>query len=123
MQRDKTPEYIDQLGLEFKKRLIQFSLNNNIEIDVRGIPAITTFNLKGFNPLILQSFITHKMLEKNYLARNSIYFSSAHTERFQEYCGYLFEVINEANNLGEHRVKNFLNGNVVKNSIRKKSFE
>jgi glutamate-1-semialdehyde 2,1-aminomutase len=123
MQRDQIPDYIDQLGLEFKKRLIKFSLENNIDIDVRGIPAISTFNIKGFDPLIFQSFITQKMLEKYYLARNSIYFSSAHSEKFKEYCENLFEVIHEANYLGELKVKSILSGNIVKTSIRKKNFE
>ena len=54
---------------------------NNLDIEISGIPAISIFNFKSKNSKKYITFITQEMLKKGYLANNMVYVSVEHSEK------------------------------------------
>lgn len=90
MEEIKSWETITKTGLLIKDRWKQLAKKHNISIVQWGIPALAGFSFTGERNLEYKTYITQEMLEKGYLAGNSIYVCTAHTSDILD--GYFHEL-------------------------------
>jgi glutamate-1-semialdehyde 2,1-aminomutase len=84
MERVKSWEKITQTGLTIRQRWQQLADKHGLKIDHWGLPALTGFSFQGANALAYKTLITQEMLEKGYLAGNSVYVCTEHTPEVVE---------------------------------------
>jgi glutamate-1-semialdehyde 2,1-aminomutase len=84
MEREKSWEQITNTGLKIRDKWQQLADNHKIEISHWGLPSLTGFTIKSDNALIYKTLITQEMLTNGYLAANSIYVSTEHTESIMD---------------------------------------
>jgi glutamate-1-semialdehyde 2,1-aminomutase len=99
MEREKTWEQITATGLKIREGWQQLADQHKIKISHWGLPSLTGFTVHSANAQVYKTFITQEMLAKGYLAANSVYVSTEHTEDLLD--GYfsslnpLFAIIKE----------------------------
>jgi glutamate-1-semialdehyde 2,1-aminomutase len=79
MEQLKSWNTITQVGLDIKKRWQVLANKYELQIEHWGLPALAGFSFLGDKNLIYKTIITQEMLNKGYLAGNSVYVSIAHT--------------------------------------------
>jgi len=80
MERLKSWETITQKGLGIRAGWQQLADKHGLKIDHWGLPALTGFTFKSENALAYKTLITQEMLAKGYLASNSVYVCTEHTQ-------------------------------------------
>lgn len=80
MEREKSWDKITQSGKGISKRWQQLADKYELGITKWGLPALTGFSFKSKNALAYKTLITQEMLAKGYLASNSVYVCTEHTE-------------------------------------------
>lgn len=102
MEREKSWEVITSIGLKMRERWRELATRHGFELEISGLPALSTFSIKGNNMLAYKTLITQEMLAKGYLATNAFYACTAHTdERIDAYSEALdsaFALIGECEN-------------------------
>lgn len=84
MKRVKSWKQISSKGSYIKKKLLEISRLNKVPIEFSGIDALINFKFKDSQKNLLNKYMTYEMLKKNFLATNSIYVSTAHTDNLIE---------------------------------------
>jgi glutamate-1-semialdehyde 2,1-aminomutase len=79
MQRIQSWDIITQTGMNIRDRWQQLADQHALQIDHWGLPALTGFTFKSDNALAYKTLITQEMLNKGYLASNSVYVCTEHT--------------------------------------------
>ncbi|MFV0482757.1 MAG: aminotransferase class III-fold pyridoxal phosphate-dependent enzyme [Bacteroidales bacterium] len=92
MKKLKSWEYITEKGQQIKQRWLILAEKYGIKINTWGIPALAGFSFESQKNLVYKTYITQEMLEKGFLAGNSIYVSIAHTQNIID---NYFEAIEE----------------------------
>lgn len=93
MERVKSWEIITDTGKKMRSGWQQLADENNLEIYISGIPALSTYTFKSTNNLAYKTLIAQEMLTKGFLASTNFYASTAHTsEDLQSYFNALNEV-------------------------------
>ena len=54
---------------------------NGTVVPFFGLPALTRFNLKGFDEKLLKTFLSQEFLKRGILGSDTIYVSVAHTKK------------------------------------------
>jgi len=85
MEREKSWEQITEFGKQIGNRLQKLAKIYNLPIEINGIHALINFKIHLDNWLKYKTLITQEMLKKNYLATNSVYVCTEHSD----------EIINE----------------------------
>ena len=102
MEREKSWEVITKLGNNFRRSLKKIAKNNDLEISIQGLPALTSFNIKSKHMLEYKTLITQELLSKGFLSSNSVYFSIEHSteiiDRYFEILDKVFKLICECEN-------------------------
>lgn len=80
MEKIKSWEIITNKGLKIQKTWAEIANRNNLEIQVLGIPALSTFSIKSKEWIKYKTFITQEMLKKKYLATNALFVSTMHDD-------------------------------------------
>lgn len=80
MERERSWEKITQTGLKITERWQQLAGKYELDISTWGLPALTGFSFKSHNALAYKTLISQEMLAKGYLAGNSVYVCTEHTE-------------------------------------------
>ena len=80
IQKNKAYNKIIRNGKYIKGRWLEIAKKNNLKISVNENNAICSFYFEK-NHNLLKTFLTKKMLEKNYLASNMIYVSIYHNKK------------------------------------------
>jgi len=91
MERTKSWEIITQTGRMIRQRWQKLADKHELKINHWGLPALTGYSFKGPNALAYKTLITQEMLEKGYLATNSVYVCTEHTSDILD--GY-FDALN-----------------------------
>ena len=81
MERGKTWEKSTRTGKEIGNRGKVLAEKYEIPIEINGIPALVHFNMPVEKWLKYKTFITQEMLKKGFLASNSVYVCTEHTEQ------------------------------------------
>ena len=100
MKREKTWNYITNLGKKIKKGWKEVATNNNINIKISGLNALPLFTFDSKCHLEYKTYLSQEMLKKGLLASNTIYVSTAHDEnKLKDFFSILDETFN---NLSKH---------------------
>jgi len=91
MEKMQSWERITATGMTIRKRWQELADNHKLNIDHWGIPALTGYSFKGENALAYKTLVTQEMLAKGYLAGNSVYVCTEHTQDIVD--GY-FDALN-----------------------------
>ena len=78
MTLTNAPQEIEKIGIDLQKALTTLGEKLNLNINVSGLPALTTFTVEGSTPQELRTLITREMLKKNMLGSTAVYVSVAH---------------------------------------------
>ena len=98
MKKIKSWEYISQKGKFVKSEWAKIFFENNLGVEISGLDAMPVFNFKNKSKnQSFKLFITKEMLKKGYLASNSFYASTAHSQKSIN--KYLYEFSNVIKNL------------------------
>jgi len=90
MERVNSWETITRTGLNIRQGWQELADKHGLKISHWGLPALTGFTLESANALAYKTLITQEMLKQGYLASNSVYVCTEHTESIVK--GY-FEVL------------------------------
>jgi len=90
MEQLRSWETITNTGKGIKKNWQQLADKHQLSITQWGLPALAGFSFNSEKNLAYKTYITQEMLNKGYLAGNSIYVSIAHTPEILD--GYFFEL-------------------------------
>jgi glutamate-1-semialdehyde 2,1-aminomutase len=90
MEREKSWQTITQIGNNISSQWQSLADKYELDISTWGLPALSgyTFNLP--NALSYKTLITQEMLKKGYLASNSVYACTEHTQELVD--GYFVEL-------------------------------
>ena len=72
---------ITDLGKKVQSGWQKLANENNLNINISGIPSLSTYSFNSPNSLIYKTLITQEMLKKGYLASTIFYASVAHNEK------------------------------------------
>ena len=80
MEREKSWEVITKLGKEIRNRTKKLANNYDLKVYIKGIPALTGFSIDSKNSIKYKTLITQEMLSNGYLAGDSVYVCTKHTQ-------------------------------------------
>jgi len=84
MEQVSSWETITNTGNQIKQKWQQLADKYKLAIDQWGLPALAGYTFKSKNALAYKTLITQEMLQKGYLAGNSVYACTAHTPQIIE---------------------------------------
>jgi len=80
MEREKSWEQITATGKNIGKRWQSLAEKYQLTIEISGLPALVNFNIPVDNWLKYKTLITQELLKKGFLAANSVYVCTEHSE-------------------------------------------
>ena len=99
MENLKSWEIITKKGVELRKNWIELANKYSLDIQINGIAALSSFNIKSKNEKEYKTLITQEMLKKGFLASNICYLSTEHDHKtMKKYLNFLeniFKIIAE----------------------------
>ncbi len=100
MQREKSWEKITKIGNDIANKWRLLADKYELNIDIHGLPALSSHTFKSKNNLVYKTLITQEMLKKGYLASNSVYACIDHTpkiiDNYFEALDPIFSIIKDA---------------------------
>jgi glutamate-1-semialdehyde 2,1-aminomutase len=119
MKKYNSWEVITKTGKEVSNKWREIAKNNNIKIEVSGLPALTSFSFQSANSLLYKTYLTQEMLKKGILASNSFYASvehkSSHLDKYFEELNNIFSFISS----NEDDILNFIDGKICHSGFRR----
>jgi glutamate-1-semialdehyde 2,1-aminomutase len=80
MEREKSWQTITKTGNNISNKWKLLARKYNLSIDTWGLPALSGYTFSSPNALKYKTLITQEMLKKGYLAANSVYVCTEHTQ-------------------------------------------
>ena len=80
MKREKSWNKITKTGWAISKEWQQLADKHGLSISRWGLPALSGYTFDSSNALAYKTLITQEMLKKGYLAANSVYVCTEHTQ-------------------------------------------
>lgn len=122
MEDIKSWEIITSIGNKIQEGWKSLALNNGLEIDVAGIPALSTYSFKYEHALEYKTLVTQEMLKKNILASTNFYASIAHKDefidRYFDELDKVFSIIKKCENQ-ELKIENLLEGPICHSGFKR----
>ena len=81
MEREKSWEQITDMGKKIGNRWQALAKKHQLPFKISGLSALVNFSIPVENWLKYKTLITQEMLKKGYLAANTIYVCTEHTEQ------------------------------------------
>jgi len=81
MERDKSWEYITEKGIYLQNKWSYLAKQHNLNISLGGFPALSSFVIESKNWMKYKTFISQDLLKAGFLASNSCYLSTKHTDK------------------------------------------
>ena len=110
MEKEKSWVRITEIGKHIQKNWREIALKYKVDIEINGIPSLSTFRFNYKNSAEFKTYLTQEFLSKGYLGTTSFYPSIAHKEDilkeyFEIFEEILFDIsnfINENKNIKEY---------------------
>ena len=95
MKKVQSWKKITSIGNKVRNGWLRLAENHNLNIEVMGIPAISTYSFKSKKNLKYKTYITQEMLKKGFLASTNFYACTEHKEEhIKSYLSALDEIYN-----------------------------
>ena len=111
MKRQESWKYISIMGKYIKENWQKIANKYDFNIAIQGLDSMANFNFISSSNQIYKTFITQEMLKRGLLASNSIYVSTAHTEKI------IIKYLRELNKIFEFIALNKRKKNHIKSLI------
>lgn len=111
MEKEKSWEIITKIGKHVQKKWREIANKHYVNIEINGIPALSTFSFNYSNASEFKTFLTQEFLKKGFLGTTSFYTSMAHTDEIlNKYFEVLDEIFFEVSNciLDKKKIKDLL---------------
>ena len=106
MEKTKSWRLITKIGENIQKKWKILAERNKLNIQVTGIPALSSFSIISNDWLKYKTYITQEMLKKNFLVTNAIFVSVKHDKKvLDRYFDVLDRIFKEISDF-ENKVKN-----------------
>ena len=79
MEREESWVRITATGNDYRARLRDVADGRGVDVDIGGLPSLTTWSVPGDNVVGYKTLITQEMLKRGFLAPPAFYASLAHT--------------------------------------------
>lgn len=122
MERIKSWDVITEIGHGIRKRWDNLAGIHGLTIEHWGLAALCGFSFQSGNALAYKTLITQEMLKRGYLAGNSVYVCTEHTDEVLDaYTAALDEVfaLIAQCERGDEDVANLLNGPVAHTGFKR----
>lgn len=121
MGRTRSWELITQTGRDIRLGWQRLADKHELGIEHWGLPALTGYSFSSTNALAYKTLVTQKMLEKGFLASNSVYVCTEHTpEIVSEYFSLLDPIFSLIKECEEGRdLKSLLDGPVSHSGFKR----
>lgn len=90
MERERSWVVITECGNKIAATWRKMADTYELPLNISGLPALIGFNFDSQNALAYKTLITQEMLKKGFLASNSIYVSTTHTDEILD--SYFYEL-------------------------------
>ena len=80
MEREKSWVHITEVGSQISIRWKELAQKYDLPLEISGLPALVNFSIPVDNWLKYKTLITQEMLKKGFLAGNSVYVCTEHTD-------------------------------------------
>lgn len=80
MELEDAPQRIDAIGQRVQTGWVELGVRHGLTIRPAGLPSLATFDIAGFDTLVVKTFITQEMLKRGFIAGTALYSSIAHTD-------------------------------------------
>ncbi len=121
MERIQSWDIITKTGLHIRDRWQKLADKHGLKIDHWGLPALTGYTVQSPNALAYKTLITQEMLGKGFLAGNSVYACTEHSQdvvdRYFEALDPIFGLIRECEDGRD--VMGLLNGPVCHGGFKR----
>ena len=84
MEKTKSWEIITEIGKRIRAGWEELAVRHLLDLQIAGIPALSSFSFNSPNNLAYKTLITQELLKKGFLAGNSIYVCTEHTDSLLE---------------------------------------
>lgn len=84
MEEIKSWEIITAIGKKVQEGWKSLATTHNLDIEIAGIPSLSTYSFRSENALAYKTLIAQEMLKKNILASTNFYASIAHSDIYIE---------------------------------------
>ncbi|MBP6455108.1 MAG: aminotransferase class III-fold pyridoxal phosphate-dependent enzyme [Chitinophagaceae bacterium] len=115
MEQTKSWEYITAIGNDMRNGWEKLANSHNLEINISGIPSLSTYGFKSPNALAYKTLIAQEMLKKGFLASTNFYASTAHNqnhlEQYFNELDHVYGLISECEK-GNKKIEDLLEGPV-----------
>jgi len=99
MERERSWERITEIGKSINAGWASLAKKHALPLKIYGLPALTSFHISSNNWLKYRTFITQEMLKRGFLAADSVYCCTSHSEaivsEYLELLDPIFGVISE----------------------------
>lgn len=122
MEEIKSWEIITEVGKKIQAGWNSLAKFHGLEIEVTGIPSLSTYSFKSQNALAYKTLIAQEMLKKNILASTNFYASIAHEdiyiERYFSELDKVYAVIKKCENK-ELNINELLDGPICHSGFKR----
>ncbi len=122
MKKIKSWEVIAKTGEKVQMIWREVAKQNNIQIDIQGISAISSYTFKNKNSLKYKTFVTQEMLKNGILASTSFFAATTHTQanidEYAEKLNDVFSIISKCQK-GELKIDSLLEGPICHGGFKR----
>ena len=99
MEREQSWQVITKIGANISNKWKELAQKHSLNINTWGLPAMSGYTFESKNAIGYKTLITQEMLKKGYLAGNSVYACTEHSQEILD--GYfaalepIFEIIKQ----------------------------
>ena len=122
MEKVKSWELITKKGTKIQNKWNEIAKDNDIKMNVLGIPALSTFSIESKNWLKYKTFITQEMLKKKMLCSNALFLSVKHDDKIlNNYLDNLNEIFKKISKFENENlnIDNYLDGPVCQSGFQR----
>ena len=121
MEREKPWEHAKAVGCRVRNIWSELAEQNNLQISINGLPALSSFHINSNKALAYKTLITQQFIKKGYLAGTVFYASSAHDlnnfDQFTEILNGVYGIISECEDGRD--INKFLDGPVCHSGFKR----
>lgn len=120
MEKENAAERVHEIGTGIQLQWEQLATDAGLTITTGGLPALANFTIADYDPLLVKTYITTRMLDQGYLAGTNLYASIAHTDAILDtYYLALADVFNEISQLDNAELGNRLPSGPAQSGFRR----
>ena len=122
LKKVKSWEIITEIGLKVRKGWNELTNNNDLKINISGIPALSSYSFEDDHNQELHTYVTQEMLKKGFLSSDRFYACTEHNDKIlDKYFDALNDVFRNINDItkSEKNIKEFLEGPVRHSGFKK----